>query len=208
MNKASLRRIELSEIDRNLSKFLFLNAVEIPHSVPGGWGVKHFYQNWKEPWFLQSIEEIEHPLLSNPYKRKIPVPSKFKTEEQIDSDIENLVLKAIRFTAKCFWCEGRRVKTCRNLKNPNSFLRYEHFKMKGLHKVQLLRDLMKEGNLIVRLDSKDAYLTINVAEEFRKFLIFFKQNNRVYFPFIWNCNSTACVYKNIENFNCNLTSSG
>lgn len=105
MNQVSLKRIDLSDIDRNLSKFLFLNAVEIPQSVPVGGRVKHFYQNWKvitrDPWILQSIKGIELPLLSNPYQKKIPVPSKFKTEEQvlIDSEIENLVLKnAVRET--------------------------------------------------------------------------------------------------------------
>lgn len=36
VNQVSLKRTELSEIERNLSKFLFFNAVEIPQSVPVG----------------------------------------------------------------------------------------------------------------------------------------------------------------------------
>lgn len=40
---------------------------------------------------------------------------------------------------------------------------------------------MEERNWIVRLDSKDAYLTINVAEEFRKFLNFFLRNKIIEF---------------------------
>ena len=42
--------------------------------------------------------------------------------------------------------------------------------------VQLLRVLMEQGDWLVKLDLKDAYLTINVAERFRKFLKFFWRN--------------------------------
>ena len=45
--------------------------------------------------------------------------------------------------------------------------------MEGVH---LLRDLMEQGDWLVKLDLKDAYLTINVAEKFRKFLRFFWKN--------------------------------
>lgn len=190
MNQVSLKRVELSEIDRNLSKFLFFNAVEIPQSVPVGGRVKHFYQNWKvitrDPWILQSIKGIEIPILSNPFQGKIPIPSKFKSEEQIliDSEIENLVLKnAVRETtptSDSFYSnvflvpkKGGELRPVINLKNLNSFLPYEHFKMEG---IQLLRDLMEEGDWLVKLDLKDAYLTINVAEKFRKFLKFFWKN--------------------------------
>lgn len=66
MNQVSFKRKELSEVDRNLSKSLFLNAVEIPQSVLVGGRVKHFHQNWKvntqDPWILQSIEGIKLPL--------------------------------------------------------------------------------------------------------------------------------------------------
>lgn len=102
----------------------------------------------------------------------------------IDSEIENLVLKnAVRETtptsnslySNVFLVprNGGELRPVINLKNLNSFLLYEHFKMEG---IQLLRDLMEEGDWLVKLDLKDAYLTINVAEKFRKFLNFFWKN--------------------------------
>ena len=44
-----------------------------------------------------------------------------------------------------------------NLKNLNQFLRYEHFKMEGVH---MLRDLLKKGDFMVKLDLKDAFFTV------------------------------------------------
>lgn len=105
MNQVSHTQIELSEIDRNLSKFLFPNVEIIPQSVPVGGRVKFFIQNWKvitrDPWILQSVKGIELPLVSNPYQKRIPVPSKFRAADQIliDSEIESLVSKhAVRET--------------------------------------------------------------------------------------------------------------
>lgn len=69
--------------------------------------------------------------------------------------------------------KGGELRPVINLKNLNSFLPYEHFEMEGVH---LLKDLMEEGDWLVKLDLKDAYLTINVAEEFRKYLKFFWRN--------------------------------
>ena len=190
MNQVSHTQIELSEIDRNLSKFLFPNVEIIPQSVPVGGRVKFFIQNWKvitrDPWILQSVKGIELPLVSNPYQKRIPVPSKFRAADQIliDSEIESLVSKhAVRETtptSDSFYSnvflvpkKGGELRPVINLRNLNGFLPYQHFKMEG---IQLLRDLMEEGDWLVKLDLKDAYLTINVAEEFRKYLKFFWRN--------------------------------
>lgn len=42
--------------------------------------------------------------------------------------------------------------------------------------IQLMKDLMEERDWLIKLDLKDAYLTINTAEEFRKPLKFFWKN--------------------------------
>jgi hypothetical protein len=56
-----------------------------------------------------------------------------------------------------------------NLKPLNQFLGYEHFKMEGIH---LLRDLLKKGDFLVKIDLKDAYLTVPIWKNHQKYLRF------------------------------------
>ncbi|XP_044147245.1 uncharacterized protein LOC122935540 [Bufo gargarizans] len=56
-----------------------------------------------------------------------------------------------------------------NLRALNSVVRYRHFKMEGIH---LLRDLLVPGDWMVKLDLKDAYLTVPIAAASRDLLRF------------------------------------
>lgn len=56
-----------------------------------------------------------------------------------------------------------------NLKNLNSFVNFQHFKMEGIH---MLWDLLKKGDFMVKLDLKDAYFTVPVWKGHQKFLRF------------------------------------
>ena len=66
-----------------------------------------------------------------------------------------------------------------NLKSLNQFLKYQHFKMEGIH---MLRDLFKKGDFLVKLDLKDAYLTIPVWKAHQLFLHFLWKGSLVEFP--------------------------
>ena len=46
-----------------------------------------------------------------------------------------------------------------NLKPINKFIKYEHFKMENL---QAVRFLLREGDWMVKVDLKDAYLTVSI----------------------------------------------
>ena len=46
-----------------------------------------------------------------------------------------------------------------NLWPLNQFIPYEHFKMQGIH---MLRDLLRKGDFMVKIDLKDAYFTVPV----------------------------------------------
>ena len=46
-----------------------------------------------------------------------------------------------------------------NLRPLSQFIPYEHFKMEGIH---MLRDLLRKGDFMVKIDLKDAYFTVPV----------------------------------------------
>ena len=57
-----------------------------------------------------------------------------------------------------------------NLKELNVFLKYEHFKMEGIH---LLRDLLQPQDWLGKIDLKDAYFVIPIWKDHRKYFRFF-----------------------------------
>ncbi|XP_044146965.1 uncharacterized protein LOC122935270 [Bufo gargarizans] len=65
--------------------------------------------------------------------------------------------------------KGGQMRPVINLRPLNRFVRYRHFKMEGIH---LLRDLLLKGDWMVKLDLKDAYLTVPVEESSRDLLRF------------------------------------
>ena len=56
-----------------------------------------------------------------------------------------------------------------NLKPLNQYLAYKHFKIEGIH---MLRDLLKKGDFLVKLDLKDAYQTVPIWKNRQKYLSF------------------------------------
>ena len=56
-----------------------------------------------------------------------------------------------------------------NLKPFDQYLAYEHFKMEGIH---MLRDLLKKGDFLVKIDLKDAYLKVPIWKNHQKYLRF------------------------------------
>ena len=56
-----------------------------------------------------------------------------------------------------------------NLKSLNQHILYEHFKMEGLY---LLKELLKEGDFLSKVDLKDAYFVVPLHEESQSFVCF------------------------------------
>ena len=56
-----------------------------------------------------------------------------------------------------------------NLKKLNSFINAPHFKMEGIH---TLKSLLQKEDWLVKIDLKDAYFSVPISKEQRKFLCF------------------------------------
>ena len=68
-------------------------------------------------------------------------------------------LKGFSSTIVLVQKKGGDLRLVLNLKELNQWLLYRHFKMEGIH---LLCDLLQEGDWMVRLDLKGAYLTVPI----------------------------------------------
>ena len=56
-----------------------------------------------------------------------------------------------------------------NLKRVNQFIPHHHFKMEGIH---MLKDLLRQGDFMAKIDLKDAYFAVQISEPDRKYLRF------------------------------------
>ena len=70
----------------------------------------------------------------------------------------------------CFWYQKRWWPEA-SLKSEHlhSFVDAPHFKMKGIH---TLKSLVLEGDWLVKVDLKDAYFSVPISQENKKFLCF------------------------------------
>ena len=118
-----------------------------------------------------------------PYQIKKPHPSQFNADQQqlIAREITDLCKKGAvtevstpprgGFFSTLFLVPkkdgGQRPVI--NLKNLNSFVEVPHFKMEGIH---TLRSLVAEKDWLVKIDLKDAYFSVPICQEHKKFLCF------------------------------------
>ena len=56
-----------------------------------------------------------------------------------------------------------------NLRNLNSHIPYQHFKMEGL---SLLKELLQKGDFMIKIDLKDAYFSVPLSKHSRKYVSF------------------------------------
>ena len=69
----------------------------------------------------------------------------------------------------CNTQKGWGPQTSDKSKTLHCFIPYEHFKMESIH---MLKDLLKKGDYMVKIDLKDAYLTVPIWQNHQKYLRF------------------------------------
>ncbi|XP_044128788.1 uncharacterized protein LOC122922292 [Bufo gargarizans] len=135
-----------------------------------------------DPWVLTTVQGFHIELTGSPnlIPSPPPLPLAPPNRELVDLELFSLfqkraierapsaprgVLSNIFLVQK----KGGQMRPVINLRALNSVVRYRHFKMEGIH---LLRDLLIPGDWMVKLDLKDAYLTVPIAASSRDLLRF------------------------------------
>ena len=159
-----------------------------------GGRLRHFTTQWlqitQNPWVLRTVRghrlEFSTTPLDRPPAHTRPLP--VDQEEALDREIEELLRKkAVEpvtsqggFYSPMFavpktdggW------RPIINLKRLNSYIEVSHFKMES---ILALRDLLRPGDFMGKVDLKDAYLTVPISREDRRFLRFAWKGRRLQF---------------------------
>lgn len=146
----------------------------------------HFAENWqvicKDPWVTNTISGYLIDLIRHPYQPHPPRELQFSTEgqealrEEIKSMLNKQAISEVSnprdsFVSQMFLVpkKGGGQRPVINLKHLNSFVKTEHFKMEN---IQMLKDLLRAGDWMAKIDLKDAYFMVPIADEHKKLLRF------------------------------------
>nr|ACB38666.1 reverse transcriptase [Daphnia pulex] len=153
-----------------------------------------FADRWKDItddlWILEGLSEgVKLDFVNCPVQRSVPGPVAMSREMKkvCDTEVKELLAKQaiveVTDGSHGFICslfvipkKSGGFRPIVNLKPLNQFIQYEHFKMENLDSA---RFLLRKGDWMVKLDLKDAYLTIPVHPSHQKFLRF-KWKGRIF----------------------------
>ena len=153
--------------------------------LPVGGRLSHYYKNWhqvsRDPWVLDTVQGYRLEFHSQPQQRTRP---SFHLDESraeaLTREVRELVDKrAIQpvwnqrggFFSPMFVVpkgEGS-WRPVINLKSLNTYLVPHHFKMEG---IRVVKSLIQKGDWMVKLDLKDAFLSVPIHPTHRKYLRF------------------------------------
>lgn len=156
-------------------------------ALPTAGRLSYCQQNWAQitdsPWLLEAISagyklELEA-------KPRQPYPPVFRApaiavSNQVEAEVGKLRQKAAiqevdpcrgQFVSRLFTVpkKGGACRPVVNLKPLNQFVARKHFKMEN---ASMIRDLLREGDWMTSLDLKDAFLSVPIHADHRKYLRF------------------------------------
>ena len=148
--------------------------------------IRHFVDNWfkvtRDPWVLGMVQGVRIPLVTEPIQEREPFPFRMTPEETdiMSGEIEKLIGKGVveqvdpvegQFVSNVFLRpkpDGQH-RLILDLTQFNKNVQYEHFKMATL---QTALNMVRPGCFMASIDLKDAYYSVPVAREHRKYLRF------------------------------------
>ena len=170
--------------------------------------LKHLLPNWaqvtQDQWVLNTVQGYSIDFMGVPIQETRPRMGISSVSEQslIQEEIQKMLLKgaiielsqteaAQGFFSSLFLVPKKDggMRPVINLKQLNKFIPPHHFefKMEGMHTV---KDLLKKGDWLTKVDLRDAYFTIPIHKKDRLFLRFSAQNRHYQFtclPFGLSC---------------------
>ena len=155
---------------------------------PNAGKVLHFQRNWgaitADQWVLNCVKGYEIAWTTRPTQPIPPRELVFPKQEAdgLSTEVQSLLQKQAvselqeMTGTQCFLSQlfavpkkDGGVRPVVNLKALNSFVESTSFKMEGIH---MLKDLLRPGDWMTKIDLKDAYFAIPVACQHRKYLAF------------------------------------
>jgi len=163
-----------------------MSLVIMHKQAPVGGRLALFSHNWerltKDPWVLTTVKGYRLPLHHWPSLRQVQVQFSLDSvrAEALRSEISGLVAKGavvhvrknlVHLVNPLFVVpkSGGGWRPIIDLRHLNQFLSPPHFKMEGLYMVP---SIVQRDSFLVKIDLKDAYLTVPVAEDFQSLLAF------------------------------------
>ena len=162
--------------------------VSIPHldSLPEAGRLRFCLSNWKrissDPWIWQTVSGYPLDLIAKPHQERPPMPIRFTPhlsrmisdkvhELKGKSAIQHVKPQQDQFISQIFLVPKKdgSQRPVVNLKPLNRLIARYRFKMEG---ARILRDLVRRNDWMICIDLKDAYLSVPIAEEHRKYLRF------------------------------------
>ena len=146
--------------------------------------IHHWSNITKDPWILNTIHDFHinfshtPPLAHSPPLHQDPSMTKEQAmilSEEIHSLLEKSAIMCLPpqlgpgFYSNVFVVPKRDGgwRPIINLQKLNNYIHCPHFKMENIFS---LRDISKKGDWLAKIDLKDAYLTVPMAEAHQKYL--------------------------------------